>query len=1120
MACSAAAAGTASLIITRGLVATMLAPILFLALSKNTTTCGRVGASSFFFLLLGVLAITWVAAATMGPICTGDLTFAAVVFSSVLNYSVFTSRLTFSILFVTVVVSVVQLHAHNKEAGKREVQTEIDRRKSRRGKENNKTADTAMTETFPPARFMATPHQQGVEFVHQIFERSCDRFPNSPALKIAGQLGVCMTYQKLDERANQIAWSLEDHVFAKDTVIAVLLDREADLFAAHLGIMKAGAAVLMIDPVLPTSTVEHMIQDSNVAAVVTRLSSINYKHLQVIRATLGQHSLVDTAALLNTPATRKRRTGIQWLKHCDSSQILSNVIYTSGTTGNPKGVALCHAGYVNHHISAADEFSLVHGVDAASTAASAAFDASLEEWYVAWMSGCPLVSLSYEQVRLGPDLPQLLIDEGVTWFQGTPSLLRTMGNPQDIPMPICRIVDAGGERLPEDIVSGWTENGRRLINTYGPTETSIVVSRSWITPGKPVAIGTPVPGTTLVVLDENYKSVGPGVAGELCVGGIQLAREYLNQSELTSQKFIHHPQYGRLYTTGDLCRLGGPTEKDGQQYDASAFYCIGRMDGQVKVRGHRVELASIDAMVCQHLRGVQDAAVVWRRERMVLFVHMVDGDSANLNLLVQTSNNHCMVETEIKEQWTVQLKKFLPKYALPDEMYYISGIPKHPVSQKLLRRNLPDPEREDIYQMDVKSAETKSEFKLTKHKRSRVSIEHGPLIDEALTENTQHQHGVQFIHEIFERTVDRFPKKIALQWNEVSVTYQSLDARAEKIRASIAPHIKGPNQVVILMLDRSIDLYAGYLAIMKAGAAVCTVDVAKCPVDIATYIVNDVKAAALVTSHTLKMKKPWTATLFEHASLIPVVDVDYLDCHEEKKSQERKNQGTLIKRVGRPSWLVDSAKCLSNIVYTSGTTGWPKGVMSPHSAYVNFHTNIAARLHMSSNDGVAQLASLAFDISQRDMFLAWTVGAKLISVPSGIMGNELCDLIIQNEVSVLNCVPSLLRTLPANELRSTVRVIYTAGEPLTPEVASPFASFASVFNGFGCSETPMSATVRSVSSSTATTSSDGDGTNVGHPVNGVFYAVVDYDTHEPLPVGDIGEILIGGAQIAKGYRYV
>jgi len=194
--------------------------------------------------------------------------------------------------------------------------------------------------------------------------------------------------------------------------------------------------------------------------------------------------------------------------------------------------------------------------------------------------------------------------------------------------------------------------------------------------------------------------------------------------------------------------------------------------------------------------------------------------------------------------------------------------------------------------------------------------------------------------------------------------------------------------------------------------------------------------------------------------------------------------------------------------------------MSPHSAYVNFHTNIAARLQLSSNDGVAQLASLAFDISQRDMFLAWTVGAKLISVPSGIMGNELCDLIIQNEVSVLNCVPSLLRTLPANELRSTVRVIYTAGEPLTPEVASPFASFASVFNGFGCSETPMSATVRSVSSSTATTSSDGDGTNVGHPVNGVFYAVVDYDTHEPLPVGDIGEILIGGAQIAKGYRYV
>jgi non-ribosomal peptide synthetase component F len=478
MSCNAAAAGSASLIITRGLVAIMLAPILFLALSQTKTnkSCGKIGATFFFFLLLAALAAILVIAATMSPICGGDTSLAAASVVFVLKHSMLASMVTYSVVFISIVLAVAQLHALNAEAGRKEVQTEIDRRKRQKrqlttgdqdDKFKRKISDedvSILSEIFPPAPFMHIKHQEGVKFVHEIFERSCDTFPNSMALKIAGKFGDSVTYQELDERANQIAWSLEDHVFAKDDVVAVLLDREVDLFAAHLGILKSGGAVLMIDPVLPTSTVEHMIKDAKVAAVVTKISFIRKEHLEAFHSLLGPQAVVDTAALLRTSGKKERRRRVQWLND-DPSQILSNVIYTSGTTGMPKGVALCHAGYVNHHISAADEFSLVHGLDAASTAASAAFDASLEEWYVAWMSGCPLISLSYDQVRLGPDLPQLLVDEGVTWFQGTPSLLRTMGNPRDIPYPICRIVDAGGERLPEDIIAGWCSHGRRLINT-------------------------------------------------------------------------------------------------------------------------------------------------------------------------------------------------------------------------------------------------------------------------------------------------------------------------------------------------------------------------------------------------------------------------------------------------------------------------------------------------------------------------------------------------------------------------------------------------------------------------------------------------------------------------------
>ena len=264
----------------------------------------------------------------------------------------------------------------------------------------------------------------------------------------------------------------------------------------------------------------------------------------------------------STPLKKTRTAPPTWLD--DPTQRLATIFYTSGTTGMPKGVECPHAGYVNLALSYADYFDLIPGMDATSLTSSLGYDGSISEMYSAWVSGCAVVMLTKEQIRSGPDLLAILREAEVTVLFCPPVLLTTLtATPEmDLPYPLCRYIVPAGEAFPSALVEPWTRGRRQIINTYGPTEGSTDTSRQSLRPGEPITIGSPFPNVTYVILEvDRLRPLPHGEVGELCIGGVHVVRGYRNLPEQTAQKFIMHPAYGRLYRTGDKCKIDIRTQR-------------------------------------------------------------------------------------------------------------------------------------------------------------------------------------------------------------------------------------------------------------------------------------------------------------------------------------------------------------------------------------------------------------------------------------------------------------------------------------------------------------------------------------------------------------------------------
>ncbi|HLL70296.1 MAG TPA: amino acid adenylation domain-containing protein [Pyrinomonadaceae bacterium] len=451
------------------------------------------------------------------------------------------------------------------------------------------------------------PHE---ECIHQLFERQAERTPDSVALKFIATDGAVseLTYRELNERANQLARHLRRKGIAPEQVVGICLERSPEMLVALLGVLKAGGAYLPLDPALPTARLGDMLSETGARVVLTvrRLSDKTRAHAAAVCLDEDWQAIAREESKDNPHAAA-------------TADNLAYVIYTSGSTGQPKGVAVAHRGLCNLATAQARGF----GVDATHRVlqfASLSFDASASEIFMALTTGATLCMTSRENLVSPLALARLLRDEAITTVTLTPAVLALL-EPDDV--PALQTVIAAGEACPAELAARWAA-GRRFFNAYGPTETSVCASFGEYTEASAAfahqspPIGRPLANTQIYLLDANLQPVPVGVAGELYIGGVGLARGYCNRPELTAERFIPDP-FGadagaRLYRSGDVARY----LPDGQ------IDFLGRADRQLKLRGYRIEPAEIESALVKH-PTVGECVVVAREEasgdkRLVAYV--------------------------------------------------------------------------------------------------------------------------------------------------------------------------------------------------------------------------------------------------------------------------------------------------------------------------------------------------------------------------------------------------------------------------------------------------------------------------------------------------------------------
>ena len=503
--------------------------------------------------------------------------------------------------------------------------------------------------------------------IYELFEEQVDKTPGSICLVFEGQR---LTYRELNQKSNQLARHIRaqykkktNQVLKPDTLIALCLDRSLEMVIGILGILKAGGAYVPIDPSYPKERIEYLLADTKAELVLSQKQLTKRIEIQLPK---------DKVIYIDLPEELYQVENTSNLKPNSKATDLVYVIYTSGTTGSPKGVMVQHDSVINlitdllekYEIESSERFLLF---------ANYVFDASWEQMLLSLFSGGTLFVIDNLSIRDSGDLIDFIVNNRITHLHSTPTYLSAIDPTK---MTTLRRVVFGAEYLSEHLFRKYRKVISKVINEYGPTETTIT---SLVSINSPFLNNVRIQNIKIYVADRNIIPVPVGVIGELYIAGACLARGYLNREDLTADRFIPNPFAteedeakgdNRLYKTGDLVRW---------LPDGNLEY-IGRNDDQVKIRGYRIELGEIEHALTQ-VPGIKHSCVL-ARER---------GTAKGSNKFL-VGYYVLEVDGEMTTQSTIleKLSAALPDYMIPGTLIDMPSFPLT-INGKLDKCALPAP---------------------------------------------------------------------------------------------------------------------------------------------------------------------------------------------------------------------------------------------------------------------------------------------------------------------------------------------------------------------------------------------------------------------------------------------
>ncbi|MCP5046744.1 MAG: amino acid adenylation domain-containing protein, partial [bacterium] len=513
--------------------------------------------------------------------------------------------------------------------------------------------------------------------IYRLFEEQAEKTPNAAVLRSGNRE---LNYSQLNRRANQLAHMLRNRGVGANQVVGIMFNRSMELIETLFAVLKAGATYLPVDPEYPGSRIIFMLKDSKSSLLITQREILEGKQLGDEENSPG----IIVPAELTGDIARQPRKNPEPLNRPDD---LTYIIFTSGSTGVPKGAGVFHRSTVNLVNWFVTDFGLNPG-DTGIFLTSFSFDLTQKTIYGSCISGGVLIVPTTRHFD-----PQVILKEiwetGVTWTNCTPSmfakLLEYCIGDELRQLERLRWVFLGGEPFVINTYLKWLESdycNAEIVNTYGPTECSDITSSYRIQEPprflhSPIPIGKPVYNVQIYILDTHRKILPIGIPGECCIAGAGVGIGYVNDKQLTSEKFITVPIGGRdirLYRTGDLVKW---------LPDGNAVF-LGRFDHQVKIRGFRIELGEIEKQLLDH-EDIKEALVMARKQE--------DGDSYLCAYIIPVEGD--IVPDDKTGLTPNALKEFLinelPDYMIPSYFVILDGMPLNP-NGKVDRKSLPEPD--------------------------------------------------------------------------------------------------------------------------------------------------------------------------------------------------------------------------------------------------------------------------------------------------------------------------------------------------------------------------------------------------------------------------------------------